>query len=228
MCRGGNRPSRHIPVRSRARAPLRPQPRASRSTIASNSASAPGFSQNRAYSEPWKRPVGFISEFCGRQCCAVNEVRPQLDELLFPSLEGEFVESVEVTDTSVRDAGAGRAEYTVRTCDFPVICHRSASSSWCRYGCVDASARRTPVRARPSPSRCPGSPAGSAGGLLRRPAVASKAMANDYPDYGLAVRVWQLPRRRQVIRFMRIAGLPVESVDPHSPSCYWRSTARAV
>lgn len=32
----------------------------------------------------------------------MHEVRPQLDELLFSSVEGVFVESVEVTDTSVR------------------------------------------------------------------------------------------------------------------------------
>lgn len=39
---------------------------------------------------------------CGRQCCAVSEVRPQLDELMFSSVDGVSVESVEVTDTVVR------------------------------------------------------------------------------------------------------------------------------
>ncbi|MGW6924839.1 hypothetical protein ACWGA9_26775 [Streptomyces sp. NPDC054950] len=32
----------------------------------------------------------------------MNRVRPQLDELLFSSMEGVFVESVEVSDTVVR------------------------------------------------------------------------------------------------------------------------------
>ncbi|MGW3938899.1 hypothetical protein [Streptomyces phaeochromogenes] len=39
---------------------------------------------------------------CGPQCCAANEVRPQLDELLVSSVEGVSLESVEVTDTVVR------------------------------------------------------------------------------------------------------------------------------
>lgn len=38
----------------------------------------------------------------GRQFCPVNEVRPQLDELLFWSVENVSVESVEVADTVVR------------------------------------------------------------------------------------------------------------------------------
>jgi hypothetical protein len=49
--------------------------------------------------EPENRPVGVR---CGRQCCAVNEVRPELDELLFSSLENVLVESVEATDMVVR------------------------------------------------------------------------------------------------------------------------------
>ncbi|WP_424886741.1 transposase family protein [Streptomyces sp. XH2] len=40
--------------------------------------------------------------WCGRQCFAVNEVRPQLEELLFSSVESVSVESVEVTDAVVR------------------------------------------------------------------------------------------------------------------------------
>ncbi|MEU3855624.1 transposase family protein [Streptomyces sp. NPDC029554] len=39
---------------------------------------------------------------CGRQSFAVNEVLPLLDELLFSSIDGVSVESVEVTDTVVR------------------------------------------------------------------------------------------------------------------------------
>lgn len=38
----------------------------------------------------------------GQQCYAVNDVRPQLDELLFSSVEGVSVESVEVTHTVVQ------------------------------------------------------------------------------------------------------------------------------
>ncbi|WAU82437.1 hypothetical protein O1Q96_23405 [Streptomyces sp. Qhu-G9] len=45
----------------------------------------------------------------------MNEVRPQLDELLFSSVEGVLVESVEVTDTSVR----GEARTTVRRAACP-------------------------------------------------------------------------------------------------------------
>ncbi|WP_431954755.1 transposase family protein [Actinacidiphila sp. bgisy167] len=39
---------------------------------------------------------------CGRQSFAVNEVPPQLDELLFSSIDGVSMASVEVTDTVVR------------------------------------------------------------------------------------------------------------------------------
>ncbi|MEV6699287.1 transposase family protein [Streptomyces sp. NPDC051453] len=39
---------------------------------------------------------------CGRQSFAVNEVLPQLEELLFSSVEGVLVESVEVADAVVR------------------------------------------------------------------------------------------------------------------------------
>ncbi|MFI5682958.1 hypothetical protein [Streptomyces sp. NPDC051636] len=59
----------------------------------------------------------------------MNEVLPQLNELLFSSVEGVLAESVEVIDTAsgsmpvrpqggrpVRGVGAGWGEYTAPTC----------------------------------------------------------------------------------------------------------------
>lgn len=48
--------------------------------------------------------------WCGRQSFAVSEVLPQLDELLFPSVEGVLVESVEVSDTLIRVAARTNAK----------------------------------------------------------------------------------------------------------------------
>ncbi|MFJ9713892.1 transposase family protein [Streptomyces sp. NPDC101234] len=56
-----------------------------------------------------KRMAGW---WCGRQSIAVNYALPKLDELLFSSVEGVLVESVEVTDAVVRVEArttAGRA-----------------------------------------------------------------------------------------------------------------------
>jgi hypothetical protein len=62
----------------------------------------------------------------------VSDVLPQLDELLFFSVDEVSVVSVEVTDTAVRvearttarqaacpGCGAGQGEYTALTCGFP-------------------------------------------------------------------------------------------------------------
>lgn len=60
-------------------------------------------------SSPENRPAGW---WRGRQSIAVNEVLPELDELLFSSVEGVLLESVEVTDAVVRVGArttAGRA-----------------------------------------------------------------------------------------------------------------------
>ncbi|WP_431313326.1 transposase family protein [Streptomyces antnestii] len=63
----------------------------------------------RRLGSPENRPAGWR---CGRQPSVVSDVLPLLDELLFSSVEGVLVESVEVTDTVVRveaRATAGRA-----------------------------------------------------------------------------------------------------------------------
>ncbi|MFE7790557.1 hypothetical protein [Streptomyces sp. NPDC057460] len=60
-------------------------------------------------SSPENRLAGW---WCGRQSFAANEVLPQLNELLFSSVEGVLMESVEVIDTVVRvevRTTAGRA-----------------------------------------------------------------------------------------------------------------------
>lgn len=51
------------------------------------------------------------------------------------------------------------------TCGFLVIYRRWASSSWCRYGCGDSSARRIAAPARRSPSKSLDSLAGSVDAL---------------------------------------------------------------
>ncbi|MEU4889494.1 MULTISPECIES: hypothetical protein [Streptomyces] len=45
------------------------------------------------------RPAG---RWCGRQSFAVRQVPPQLDDLLFSSVKGVLVESVEVADAVAR------------------------------------------------------------------------------------------------------------------------------
>ncbi|MFD5112660.1 hypothetical protein ACFWNG_10135 [Streptomyces sp. NPDC058391] len=58
----------------------------------------------------------------------MNEVRPQLDELLFSSVEGVFVESVEVSDTVVRvearTTGEGGAGRVITLADGPAVRRR--------------------------------------------------------------------------------------------------------
>ncbi|MFD7713361.1 transposase family protein [Streptomyces sp. NPDC059786] len=57
---------------------------------------------------------------CGRQCCVVNTVRPQLEELLFSSLGNVLVESVEVTDMIVRVGALSTArQATCPGCEGP-------------------------------------------------------------------------------------------------------------
>lgn len=115
--------------------------------------------------------------WCGRQCCAVNDVRPQLDDLLFSSVDGVSVELVEVTDTDVRVEArttAGRAACPGCGCwssrvhgsylRFPRDLPAVGNSSWCRCGCVGSSVRRRPACGRPLPGKFLGLPAGSAGG----------------------------------------------------------------
>ncbi|MGW7079817.1 transposase family protein [Streptomyces sp. NPDC054866] len=61
----------------------------------------------RRLSSPGNRSAGLR---CGRQSYAVNEVLPQLDELLFPSVEVVLVESVEVSGAVVRVAARAKAK----------------------------------------------------------------------------------------------------------------------
>ncbi|GHH63337.1 hypothetical protein GCM10018775_80940 [Streptomyces umbrinus] len=82
----------------------------------------------------------------------MNEVRPQLDELLFSSVEGVFVESVEVTDTSVRV----EARTTVRRAACPGC---GCWSDRRRFVCAEDSCPRKTFA-----EQVPGSPAGAAGG----------------------------------------------------------------